>query len=71
MWSFHVYYFRNIIVLHSFCLSVTVNAASVFSEVKFLDYLHRFFDGVADTFHRSISLTTHLHWSLSCFCKVE
>ena len=28
-------------------LNVTVNAASVFAEVKFLIYLHRFLDGVA------------------------
>ena len=50
MWFFHVHYFRNVIVLHSF-LDATFNAASVFSEVKFLDCLHRFFDGVLGTFH--------------------
>ena len=49
--SSHVPYFRNVIVLHSF-LNVTVNASSVFSEVKFLDCLQRFFDGVLATFLR-------------------
>ena len=40
------------IILLSF-LNVTVNAATVFSEVKFLDCLHRFFDsGVLRTFRR-------------------
>ena len=43
MWWLHVYFFTNI-VLHS-VLNVTVNAASVFSEVKFMDCLHRAFDG--------------------------
>ena len=33
------------IILHSF-LNVTVNAASVFSKVKFLDCLRRLFEGV-------------------------
>ena len=32
-------------------LNVTVDAASLFSEVKFLNCLHRFFDGVFRTVH--------------------
>ena len=42
-----------------FCIlffNVTVNAASVFSEAKFLDCLHHFFDGVLCTFHHFYNL---------------
>ena len=48
-----------ILEMSLFCilsLNATVNAASVFSKVKFLDCLHRFFNGVLDTFHRFYKL---------------
>ena len=50
-------YFRNVIVLHYF-LNVTVNAVSVFSTVKFLDYLHHFFDCIPATFHVVVAVIT-------------
>ena len=55
MRSFHVQYFRNDIVVRSF-FNVTVNAASVFSQVKFLDCLDYFFNYVLGTFRSFYNL---------------
>ena len=44
----------NILEILLFCIffNVTVNAASVFSKVKFLNCLDYFFDSILVTFHR-------------------
>ena len=52
---FNVYFFGYVVVLLSF-VYVIVNAGSVFSEVKFLNCLNRFFEGLLGTFHRFYKL---------------
>ena len=48
-----------ILEMSLFCifLDVSVDVATVVSEVKFLDYFHCFFGGVFGTFHRFFNYT--------------
>ena len=55
---FYIYYFRNFIVFHSF-FNVLVDITSVFTEVKFLDCLHCFVNGILRTFR----LFYRLNWA--------
>ena len=49
----------------AFLFNVTVNAASVFSEFKFLNCLHCIFNGVFGNFYRFYWLNYYRHWQVA------
>ena len=55
VWSFHVHYFKNVIVLPFFFMERLVLQVSSLKSIE-EDCLHRFFFGVFGTFHRFYKL---------------